>query len=360
VVEGSTPVVAFGDPAAAEVATLGINPSASEFMNNGALLTDGQRRLATLASLGADGLDVLTDDQVTAVVADCATYFHRRPYRRWFDPLDRLLKAALDVSYYDESACHLDLVQWATDPIWGRIPDREVRQTLLDDGVEYLRAQLTHENVRTILLNGRAVLDQVTAVGLADLQVVGTLPVGKASCRLYTGDGGGVRWYGWSTNLQSSFGVSARFKEELAAWIRTTEAAAAALTPDELRGPELLDADGYLRADLAIEGKTELARVLSRWLRESTAMTVGNVGRFGGRPWLRITVGAHEVVVNADTKRAAVEQFVRDSNNDPERDWQVNENRRGRINKVTPNADGPPLPGWYAYLSSPWTEQATL
>jgi hypothetical protein len=81
------------------------------------------------------------DSQVASVVADCATYFQRRPYRRWFDPLDRLLRTGAGVSYYDGSACHLDLVQWATDPIWGRIADRGVRGALLAEGKPHVRAR---------------------------------------------------------------------------------------------------------------------------------------------------------------------------------------------------------------------------
>src|SRR6266545_3849048 len=173
VVAGSTPVVAFGDPSRAEVATLGINPSANEFLQDGRLLTGNQRRLATLESLSAQRLDQLTEAQVATIVADCATYFERRPYRRWFDPLDELLRAGADASYYDGSACHLDLVQWATQPIWGKIADQVIRQTLLDDGVSHLRAQLAHENVRLVLVNGRWVLNQVVAVLLADLEEVG-------------------------------------------------------------------------------------------------------------------------------------------------------------------------------------------
>jgi hypothetical protein len=42
----------------------------------------------------------------------------RNPYRRWFDPLDQALRAAFGVSYYAGTACHLDLVQWATTPVW--------------------------------------------------------------------------------------------------------------------------------------------------------------------------------------------------------------------------------------------------
>jgi hypothetical protein len=99
VVPGSTPVVAFGDPARAEVATLGINPSAREFLQHGRLLTGAHRRLATLESLGAQRLDRLTEAQVATVVADCAIYFQRQPYRGWFDPLDELLRVGADASY---------------------------------------------------------------------------------------------------------------------------------------------------------------------------------------------------------------------------------------------------------------------
>ena len=37
----------------------------------------------------------------------------RNPYS-WFNPLEALLNAAAGASYYKRSACHLDLVQWAT------------------------------------------------------------------------------------------------------------------------------------------------------------------------------------------------------------------------------------------------------
>jgi hypothetical protein len=50
---GSTPVVAFGNPITARVATVGINPSSQEFVNRkGDLLTGEKRRLADFQSLG--------------------------------------------------------------------------------------------------------------------------------------------------------------------------------------------------------------------------------------------------------------------------------------------------------------------
>jgi hypothetical protein len=361
VVPGSTPVVTFGDPACADVATLGINPSANEFLEHARLLRGSQRRLATLESLGAQRLDRLTEAQVAMVVADCATYFQRRPYRRWFDPLDELMRAGADVSYYDGSACHLDLVQWATQPIWGKIADQVVRQTLLDDGVSHLRAQLAHENVRLVLLNGRWVLNQVVAVLLADLEEVGQLPLAGGACRLYAGTGGGIRWMGWSTNLQSSWGVSKAFKQELSAWLAET-----CQPPTQPRVPAVsvptpqLDADGHLPRGLRVAGKAELVNTLCRWLTESRAPTLGDVGGFAGRPWLLIDLGGQEVALNADTKRIAIETFVRDSSPDPERPWRVVANRRSRLNKVLPGPGSEPLPGWYAYLNRPLLSEGVI
>jgi hypothetical protein len=361
VVPGSTPVVAFGDPALAEVATLGINPSANEFLQDGRLLTGKQRRLATLESLGAQRLDQLTEAQVATIVADCATYFQRQPYRRWFDPLDELLHVGADASYYDGSGCHLDLVQWATRPMWGEIADPGVRRALLDDGVPHLRNQLAWENVRLVLLNGRQVIDQVVAVGLADLDEVGHLPLARGTCRLYAGTGGGVRWVAWSTNLQSSWGVSKAFKQDLGAWL-----AQVCTPPTEPRMPAApiptpeTDTDSHLPRGLRVAGKTELVNALRRWLAESRAPTLGEVGAFGGRAWLLIDLADQQVALNADTKRTAIETFVRDNTADPERPWWVVANRRGRLNKVLPGPSPEPLPGWYAYLIRPLSQEGVI
>jgi hypothetical protein len=361
VVPGSTPVVAFGDPGSAEVATLGINPSRVEFVENGALLEGHRRRLSTLESLGASTLDALSYTQVATVVADCSTYFAHNPYRRWFDPLDALLRAATGTSYYDGSACHLDLVQWATDPVWGAITDRAVRRALLDDGVSHLRTQLARGNVRLVLLNGRQVIDQVTAPGLAELTQVDLFDVGRLRCRLFTSDTGGLRWIGWSTNLQSSFGVSTAFRTELARRVAdltrprsgTRVRSAGSVCAD-------LDAAGHLPRGMRITSKRQLTQILASWLSRSSAPTIGAVGSFGGRGWLLIEVAGHEIVLNADTKRAAVETFVRDGRPDSGEAWCVVANAKGRVNKVLPNARAVPLPGWYAYLTHPLSEPATF
>ena len=116
VVPGSTPVVSFGHPLDPSVATLGINPSSGEFLASRRLLQGNQRRLATLQSIEAATHEGIDEAKAGKIIDDCASYFDRNPYR-WFNVLDRILTEALGVSYFHKTACHLDLVQWATNPI---------------------------------------------------------------------------------------------------------------------------------------------------------------------------------------------------------------------------------------------------
>ena len=65
IVNNSTPVVVFGNIEKSKVATLGINPSKNEFLDNlNALLSGDQKRFETLNSLEASDLSNLTDIQV--------------------------------------------------------------------------------------------------------------------------------------------------------------------------------------------------------------------------------------------------------------------------------------------------------
>jgi hypothetical protein len=87
------------------------------------------------------------------VLQDCNTYFDRRRYCRWFDQLVPIL-AACGGSYYDHSACHLDLVQWATDPTWRSLRPASLRKKLIADDARFLQQQLRNENIQLLLVNG--------------------------------------------------------------------------------------------------------------------------------------------------------------------------------------------------------------
>lgn len=214
VVPNSTPVLSFGDPTTARIATLGINPSRLEFVdNNGAELNGKERRLHSLRSLGRTSLADASLQVLRTVVEDCAGYFRRNPYRRWFDQLDLILNACC-ASYYNGSACHLDLVQWATNPTWSNLWCG-VQAMLIRSDAPFLLKQLENKNIHVLLLNGRTVLREFSTATNIDLAEQAEQVGGRT--RMFTGCGpNGMLIVGWSTNLQSSRGVTNEHRLEIA------------------------------------------------------------------------------------------------------------------------------------------------
>ena len=121
-----------------------------------------------------------------------------------------------------------------------------------------------------------------------------------------------------------------------------------------------IDMTGPLPRGLTLTSKADLVEVLRRWLAESHAETIGDIGRFGGKAWISVQLPGHEIVLNADCRRDAIERFVRANASQPNTPWQVVANRRGRVNKVLPVAGSVECPGWYAYLMEPLNEEGTI
>jgi hypothetical protein len=213
VVTGSTPVISFGNVQTARVATLGLNPSRIEFIENGTELTGERRRFETLQSLGVTQLEDATDATIFQVWKRCNDYFHGNPYR-WFAPLEEIL-SGIGVFYFGDTACHLDLFQWATDPTWGGLPAPSRRKFILDDA-EFLRTQLQLEVPDLLLLNGRSVIDAFRSTFGGQLNPDGTVTDRSVTTKIYVGDFGNTHVVGWSTNLQSSFGVTKELRALLA------------------------------------------------------------------------------------------------------------------------------------------------
>lgn len=147
------------------------------------------------------------------MLAHCNSYFQRVPYRRWFDQLDRILTKC-DASYYDGTACALDLVQWATDPLWSGLPGG-VKERLLDADSTFLKTQLEeNKNVRLVLANGRQVIDGLQAMAFPLDRVDSIVPDGRA-IDLFLGRSGDRTFVGWNQNLQSGH-LTRPAKQELA------------------------------------------------------------------------------------------------------------------------------------------------
>jgi hypothetical protein len=218
VVRGSTPVVAFGNCQNARAATLGLNPSRVEFVDKrGVLLKAQKRRLATHESLGRSDLSRAPQEAVLQVLDECTTYFQRQPYRQWFDKLEPIL-VACGASYYGGSGCHLDLVQWATDPTWGKLK-AAVRKRLLADDAPFLARQLENERLRLMLVNGMGALQELRRLmaGQLELEEVDRITgCAHQPTRLFVGRVlNHVRVVAWSTNIQSSHGVTIELRKEL-------------------------------------------------------------------------------------------------------------------------------------------------
>lgn len=214
VVAGSTPVVAFGNARRASTATLGLNPSRVEFLDQaGKELVGPNRRLETFGSLGVNSLIDADETTVRRVVEGCDAYFDRVPYRAWFDKLEAVM-AGIGASYFDGTACHLDLVQWATDPVWGKL-NAPTRKRLVDEDWMFLDHQLRAESIDRLLLNGRSVLTAFQEKSGSKLEHVCELADGSFRAQLYTGDYAGLAVVGWSANLQSSHGVTKGFRNVL-------------------------------------------------------------------------------------------------------------------------------------------------
>ena len=176
-VVGSTPVVSFGNPGPAKMITVGINPSSSEFQVPGKsknLLPSGKKRLVDLESLGIENPKSLNREQAIQTIEGCYDYFdtkNHNPYMTWFNHLNDNINKHFGLNYLDGSAAHLDLVQWATDPVWGGIASEAIRGELLKSDAEFLRYQVASKKYDIVFMNGREVKNQLESTGIVEVTV---------------------------------------------------------------------------------------------------------------------------------------------------------------------------------------------
>ncbi len=197
----STPVASRGHQLTARVVSVGINPSIREFYSrNGSELDGDERRFETLRSLGVTSLGDLTHALDARIQQRCRSYFENNPYMSWFAPMELLIRGITGASFFDGSAYHLDLVHWATDPLWGRLSRETRRELLLRDRPAVLD-QLDNPSLEIIYLNGKTVCDEVS--GFVALSSRSAQFRGQGSQRrFYRGHHGDAMVIGCSSNIQ--------------------------------------------------------------------------------------------------------------------------------------------------------------
>ena len=212
VVPQSTPVVCFGEFNTAEVASLGINPSHGEFLGgSGQLLSPEKTRLLSRADVGVADHTALSPAQAEDVVAASRRYFRTNPYLKWFSPMERWILEPLGASYFDGSACHLDLSQWATQPVWKNLAESQ-RAELLRQDAPFLEQQIEEGRFRLIVLNGKSAISQMMTAGIVELERTNSVKTPSANFEIWEGNRGVTRFIGWNRYLQSAIPDTSRQK----------------------------------------------------------------------------------------------------------------------------------------------------
>ena len=238
VIPWGAPVPSFGDATISHVATLGLNPSNREFVDEkGKELQGHLRRFHTLNSLGIDHWLDAEASHLELIIESCQEYFYRNPYEGWFRKLDRVLSGT-GFSYFDAKApaCHLDLIPYATGRKWSALSSHQ-RTALLKNASDTLALLLRDSSIKAIVLNGISVVENFQlsmgivldrkrmanwtlprrdSNGVAGFAYRGVLSelVGVQSPRP-------VLVLGYNHNLQSSFGVTTRVMGAIRDWIAT-------------------------------------------------------------------------------------------------------------------------------------------
>ena len=229
------PVPYFGVASEVPFATVGINPSNLEFTDSrGRELEGPSRRLPTLRSLGIESWADASSWHVEQVVTGCNRYFTVRPYDRWFGVLERVLNM-INATYYgaSPSACHIDLVAFATRNKWSSLSIRDRNELL--EGTRYGLAELLKlMPAQVLVLNGRSVVRafeesagvtlDATRVRSWDLRrsngsIPGMAYVGLIDQFAGIPLGRTLMVTGYNHNLQSSFGVTSQVIEGVGIWL---------------------------------------------------------------------------------------------------------------------------------------------
>lgn len=176
------PICWFGDLQTEKpiILTLGINPSDVEFSPN---YTFGM----LTGSIISSSLEKAYND-----------YFKIKPYKKWFNPQDKILNP-LGASYYDDDLSmeyqlvHVDLFPFATNPKWNAVKDKITtaqKRLIFANGMQILQRIIVKYKPKTIISFG-ALEEKVNALKSLGFHWVNTpaqVPANKRAHKLGYGE----------------------------------------------------------------------------------------------------------------------------------------------------------------------------
>lgn len=235
VIDWGSPVPVFGSIGSSSIATVGLNPSNREFVTeDGSELVGPDRRFHTLSSLGLERWADAESWHIEQVIRSCEQYFTGNPYDRWFRRLDRIIERT-GCSFYDplSSACHLDLIPFATECKWMELSPQK-RKRLLEVAGDTLGFLLRDSEIQVLVLNGKSVVDYFQRISGGALTeeyidswslprrggfVPGIAYVGQVSSLGTLKFDRDVTVLGYNHNIQSSFGVTNEVISAISEWV---------------------------------------------------------------------------------------------------------------------------------------------
>jgi len=222
------PIPYFGNIGSAEIATVGLNPSDKEFYcDKNIELINEARRFQTLSSLRLNKWENIKSKEIKTLKQNLDNYFQINPYKRWFNQLERIFSTA-GYSYYDNTACHIDLIPYTTKIKWSSLKSQEQR-FLLDSSTHDLKKCIEHSNINALILNGASVINGFLKsydIKLKQQKVPswevktkkGNISGIKYKGILRLNSGKEILVIGFNYNLQSSFGLTNEIKANIRKW----------------------------------------------------------------------------------------------------------------------------------------------
>lgn len=223
------PIPYFGNLSTAKIATLGLNPSDKEFYcDNHNELEKHSRRFETLSSLNLNNWASAKKNNLDSIKKCMDQYFKNNPYKRWFNQLDNLFNES-GYSYYNNTACHIDLIPYATRNKWSSLKGNE-QNFLINASQEELKNCIENSEISTLILNGSSVIQgllksydiTLKKEEVKDWQIQtkkGVISGFKFTGKLRINSERDISILGFNYNLQSSFGLSKNIKNSIKAWI---------------------------------------------------------------------------------------------------------------------------------------------